>query len=194
MNQQETILQTVTNVLGERKVDPITSRRIINIIENDAKFKSLECQPTETKTAVKSDNGSLMLVEQLTADHIPAQVALSIVEQVADDKTSVYMSSSFFNGLHGELEHDKKLIQFLGVSLRTVLPYAEQEAMSLHEAAHRDNDEILRHEITAAHRAVTRAQSALNYISRSKYNISNLTDDAFDDDFQVVFDDEEEGN
>lgn len=91
-----------------------------------------------------------------------------------------------------ETERQNQLTQFLGVSLRGVLPYAEDAVLSLSENYTRDGEEGSKDEMQKGHRCVTRAQAALNRLENTPLAIKNLDDDVFDDTFEIVFDDEAE--
>lgn len=91
-----------------------------------------------------------------------------------------------------EAQQQDKLTQFLGVSLRALLPYAEQEVGSLREIGSRDNDSDVLAEAMTGHLAIQRANVALNTLNASSLSVEELDDDAFDDDFQVVFDESED--
>ncbi len=90
-----------------------------------------------------------------------------------------------------EAQEQGKLTQFLGVALRGVLPYAEQEVRSIHEVARRDNDEEARAEAVDGDRVLARARVALDRLNDTSATIADLDDDVFDDDFQVNFEDDE---
>lgn len=89
-----------------------------------------------------------------------------------------------------EAQEQGKLTQFLGVALRGVLPYAEQEVHSIHEVARRDNDEEARAEAIDGDRALIRARIALDRLNGTSATIADLDDDVFDEDFEVTFEDD----
>lgn len=91
-----------------------------------------------------------------------------------------------------EAEKQNQLTQFLGVSLRGVLPYAEDAVLALHENYARDGEEGSKDEVRKGHQSVTRAQAALNHLETTPLAIKNMDDDIFDDAFEIVFDDEAE--
>lgn len=110
---------------------------------------------------------------------LEANLAKAITSATRDDPT-VTMNWGFFDGLTNTIREERKLTQFLGVGLRDVLPYAERDVFA---SETRDSN---------AHRAITRAQAALNRLEATDLKIKDVPNDAFDDDFQVIFDDEDE--
>ena len=91
-----------------------------------------------------------------------------------------------------ESQEQAKLTQFLGLSLRSVLPYAESEANNLSEVARRDNDDEVQAESVIAERALQRARVALERLDGTSLSINELEDDALDDDFEITFEDDDQ--
>lgn len=83
-----------------------------------------------------------------------------------------------------------QLTQFIGLSLRAILPYAEREVQSIDEVARRDNDETARAEAADGDHALKRARIALDTLNKTELSIANFDDAIYDEDFQVVFEDD----
>lgn len=88
-----------------------------------------------------------------------------------------------------KLEHD--LTQLLGVSLRGVLPYAQQELEELIEDQKDSSDQDLKDELDICNVHIQRAQQALQHLNDSPLSIAVVLDDAFDDTFEIRFEDSE---
>jgi hypothetical protein len=115
----------------------------------------------------------------------------NVIAEATKDGPTVSMNWGFFNGPTDTIREERKLTQFLGVSLRQVLPYAEQEINAIYEVARRDSDDVVRQEAQVGSQALTRAQTALSRLEATELTIKDVPDDAFDDDFQVIFEDDE---
>ncbi|QVD49135.1 hypothetical protein LUCX_65 [Xanthomonas phage vB_XciM_LucasX] len=82
------------------------------------------------------------------------------------------------------------LTQLLGLALRGVTPLADLWRNRL-EGLHEENaDGGIQVQIDLAKKAVSRADQALTRLANTSLDITNLTDDAFDDTFQIIFTDE----
>lgn len=87
-----------------------------------------------------------------------------------------------------KVEHEHDLTQLLGVSIRGILPYAENELNNLREAHKRDADPDVLDEVQRASVRVQRAQQALDRLNLSPLQIDNCADEEFDDKFEIRFD------
>lgn len=143
--------------------------------------------------------------DALVCDHIPANVALSVVQgevkvQEAIDQvdaavkelTDIHMSRGFYADLADQIKTNNDTTQLLGIALRGVLPYAENEVFALADVASKDGDPVTQEEFEKGSEKITRAQQALNILNASALSVENLPDDAFDETFQITFEDEGE--
>mgnify|MGYP007027767524 CR=1 FL=1 len=157
------VLDVVHRTLTEREVDPATTDKIVKMIASDPVFI------TETHKEIDKD--------ATTRQEIFGKALQASAFDLKDTMR--------------RMDEHLQLAQFLGVSLRAVLPYAQTEYESIGDVARRDNDEVARAEARVAGRAVTRANHALKELEASELNINDLEDDSLDEDFQVVFEDED---
>lgn len=93
--------------------------------------------------------------------------------------------------LQAEIERERHLTQLLGVSLRGVLPYAEAHLDTLTGDTMINREPDIKREIKSCSVYVQRAQQALQHLNDSEHSILNVQDDAFDDEFKIVFEDDE---
>lgn len=129
------------------------------------------------------------------AEEILQTVAEVLRQEVEDGATQtcivgIVKNDPKFQKLTRDPESSSDLMQFLGVALRGVLPYAENEVGGLWNSAHRDNDPALREEAQKGSEHITRAQAALNRLNETPLSIEEIEDDAFDDTFEIRFDEE----
>lgn len=78
------------------------------------------------------------------------------------------------------------LTQLLGISLRDILPYAETQINTQGEQVN-DSPES-QDAYAAAFTNLSRAQQALNVLNTTPLSVENLTNDLFDDEFEIKFD------
>ena len=183
------VLDVVRDTLTQREVDPATTDKIVKIIAEDPVFIRTQSNPVDDVLTRNLAVGIAEFGQKLQVDLSPEAQKAMFNDAAAKEP----MKSAVFN-LEETLRRrdaNNQLAQFLGVSLRAVLPYAQSEYEAISDVARRDNDEVARAEARVAGRAVTRANHALKELEASELNINDLEDDSLDEDFQVVFEDED---
>lgn len=123
--------------------------------------------------------------------HVGAVMATSVV-MIGDNVDETPLGREIKEmGEAAARNHD--LTRLLGVSLRGVLPYAEQALENLRETVKNNpEDPDLRDERNRASYRVQRATQALNHLGLSTLPIENCTDEEYDDTFEIRFTDEED--
>ena len=88
-----------------------------------------------------------------------------------------------------QLDKERTLTCALGVALRQVVPFAENEVGALHDAAQRDRDEDVAALAEDGSRALHRARTVLKKLDESHLTVRHMKDDQFDETFQIKFED-----
>lgn len=78
------------------------------------------------------------------------------------------------------------LTQLLGISLRDILPYAQNEITAIGDRV--DDTVESQDRYAAAYTRLNRATQALNVLNTTPLSVENLTNDIFDDEFEIKFD------
>lgn len=115
---------------------------------------------------------------------------LKAIDEDIPQSPTIQMSMPFFDDVASAIKEERQLTQLMGVALRGVLPYAENEVFALAGAFQKDGDESIREEYERGSEKVSRAHQALNILNSSSLSIEGLSDDAFDDSFQIKFEDD----
>jgi hypothetical protein len=123
--------------------------------------------------------------------HVGAVMASSVV-MIGDNIEDTALGREI-KEMGAKVERGHKLTQLLGISLRGVLPYAEQELERLRTAA-KDGPEDMdaKDERDNASYRIQRAAQALNQLGLSPLTVENCADEEFDDEFEIRFTDEED--
>ncbi len=95
--------------------------------------------------------------------------------------------STITHGLRERQQATDNLTQFLGVSLRGVLPYAIESVAQRRYQAQLTEDPEAAASAALAHRQIDRAEAALTALRESDLNIEALNDDELDGEFTIVF-------
>jgi len=95
--------------------------------------------------------------------------------------------STITHGLRERQQASDNLTQFLGVSLRGVLPYAIESVAQRRYQAQLNEDPEAAASVALAHRQIDRAEAALTALRESDLNIEALNDDELDGEFTIVF-------
>lgn len=85
-------------------------------------------------------------------------------------------------------ERNRHLAQLLGISLRDILPHAINERDSLEE--HKDGSHEAEEEYEVVSVKISRAEQALNILNAGPLSVENIPNDAYDEEFQISFDEE----
>ena len=88
-----------------------------------------------------------------------------------------------------QLDKERTLTCALGVALRQVLPYAEQEVDSLEIDADCDGDDGTAQEAAEGRRSLQRARVVLKKLDQTHLTVRDYKDDHFDESFQIKFED-----
>lgn len=107
-------------------------------------------------------------------------------DQLADDLDT---AKDLLHCVSSRLEDERTLTCALGVALRQVLPFAENEVAGLHDSAQRDGDEDVASLAEDGSRSVHRARVVLKRLDRSHMPVHDLKDDHFDESFNIKFED-----
>ncbi len=123
------------------------------------------------------------------------KVAAKGLEEIAPDPRADNLGRAFEvmeNKLYQvgeEINKERRLTCALGVALRQVLPFAENEVASLHDDAQRDGDEGFAEQAEEGSRSLHRARVLLDKLDKGPLSIRHTKDDAFDEEFQIKFED-----
>lgn len=95
--------------------------------------------------------------------------------------------STITDGLRERQQETDNLTQFLGVSLRSILPYALESVVQRRYQA--EVNEIPEDQLSAelAGWRITRAEAALAALGETALNIDHLPDEELDDEFKIHF-------
>ncbi len=115
-------------------------------------------------------------------EHVPT----SPLDRIAH---SVEVAGDLLSDVMHHVVAERTMTCALGVALRQVLPFAENEVLALHDSAHRNGDLELSEQAQDASRSITRAQAVLNKLEKTHLAVRHLEDDHFDEEFQIKFED-----
>lgn len=174
-----TITTTASEGLSDRLAKTEEGQKVLDVVHRA--LTEREVDPATTDKIVKMIAGDPVFIDTHKDDTARQEILGQALQASAFDLKDTLR----------RMDEHANIARFLGVSLRAVLPYAQSEYEAIGDVARRDNDEVARAEARVAGRAVTRANHALKELEASELNINDLEDDSLDEDFQVVFNDED---
>lgn len=92
--------------------------------------------------------------------------------------------------LANQVARNGDLAQAAAVALRSVLPYAREEVMSIHDVALKDGSDEAVAAATTGENAILRAENVLEAFEKSHLPIAALKDDHFDDSIDTFLDEQ----
>lgn len=151
----------------------------------------------------KTEEGQKILdvVQQtLTEREVDPATTEKIVKIIAEDPVFILSQTNPVDGakafdlkdLIRRRDENNQLAQFLGLSLRAVMPLAELKASEMSDLVRESDSDAGRSTSRSINRHITRAHHALRELDASELNINALEDDSLDEDFQVLFSDDDE--
>ncbi len=108
-------------------------------------------------------------------------------DRMTPTKGHVTVPISRLESLGVQIHEERKLAQFLGVALREIVPWAGNEIGNLICSEVTEED---RAEVNEASLAMVRAEAALAALSQTPFFIANTPANAFDDEFQIKFEED----
>lgn len=141
--------------------------------------------PSEELEKVVRDWGNAhpRLFDQLP-DYDTAQIQKTIDASLREFREDL---STIAAGVYERRQEADNLTQFLGVSLRGVLPYAIESVAQRRYQAQITEDPEAAASAALAHRQIDRAEAALAALRESDLNVDALNDDELDDGFTILF-------
>lgn len=143
---------------------------------------SLPSQELE-KVVCDWGNANPRLFDQLP-DYDTSRIQKTIDKAMGEIRKDL---STITDGLRERQQASDNLTQFLGVSLRGVLPYAIESVAQRRYQAQITEDPEAAASAALAHRQIDRAEAALTALRESDLNVDALNDDELDDGFTILF-------